>query len=183
MLVKGVAVTAMATFALASVSIGSFAAEGQGMTPSTVDCAPSANSLPPALAGWTSKAVLLSATQSGEVNRATLTLGQAATVTLHQNLEIAYFVPPERPPGSATYGGLLAVTIGEAGTYQISLSSGAWIDLVRNGATTAPTAHAPGPACTGIRKTVQFSLPAGRSVIQLSGNASPTIQVMVSPVL
>jgi hypothetical protein len=41
-------------------------------------------------------------------------------------------------------------------------------------------AHAPGPACSGIRKTVQFSLQPGRHVIQLSANGDPTIAVLIS---
>ena len=43
-------------------------------------------------------------------------------------------------------------------------------------------AHAPGPACSGIRKTVQFPLQPGRYVIQLSANGDPTIAMMVSRV-
>ena len=44
------------------------------------------------------------------------------------------------------------------------------------------TAHAPGPACTGIRKTVQFPLQPGHYVLQISANADPTIAVMISTV-
>ena len=77
---------------------------------------------------------------------------------------------------------MLAVTIADAGTYQISLSNGAWIDLLKDGAAQVSTAHAPGPACSGVRKTVQFAMVPGRYVIQLSGNADPVIQVLVSKV-
>jgi hypothetical protein len=44
------------------------------------------------------------------------------------------------------------------------------------------TAHAPGPPCTGIRKTVQFVLQPGGYVLQISANADPDIAVMISQV-
>lgn len=80
------------------------------------------------------------------------------------------------------YGGLLQLNVKNVGTYQVNLSSGAWIDLLKDGTAVMSGAHAPGPACSGIRKTVQFPLQPGRYVIQLSANGDPTIAVMVSRV-
>ena len=53
---------------------------------------------------------------------------------------------------------------------------------MRDGKSVLSTAHAPGPACTGIRKTVQFPLQPGKYVLQISANADPAIDVMVSQV-
>ncbi|HEY4274493.1 MAG TPA: hypothetical protein VGM68_03335 [Rhizomicrobium sp.] len=137
---------------------------------------------PPALAGWTNKSDVASATKADGLTQAALTIDKGATVALHPTRDVSYIAQPDKPGGSVSNGGLLAVSIATAGTYQINLSSGAWIDLLQDGKAVLSTAHAPGPACTGIRKTVQFPLQPGRYVLQLSANAAPDIQVMVSRV-
>ncbi len=137
---------------------------------------------PPALAGWTGKADITSASKADGLAQAALTIDHGANVTLHPTREVSYVTQPDKPGGSVASGGLLAVSIATAGTYQVNLGSGAWIDLLQNGKAVLSTAHAPGPACTGIRKTVQFPLQPGRYVLQLSANADPTIHVMVSRV-
>jgi hypothetical protein len=135
---------------------------------------------PPALAGWSSKADLSAAAKPADLAAASLTVDHAASVSLHPTHDVAYITQPDKPGGSVAHGGLLAIVIDKAGTYQINLSSGAWIDLVKDGKTVLSTAHAPGPACTGIRKTVQFPLEPGHYVLQISANADPTIAVMIS---
>jgi hypothetical protein len=137
---------------------------------------------PPALAGWTSKTDITSASKADGLAQAALTIDHGANVTLHPTREVSYVAQPDKPGGSVASGGLLAVSIATAGTYQVNLSSGAWIVLLQDGKAVLSTAHAPGPACTGIRKTVQFPLQPGRYVLQLSANADPTIHVMVSRV-
>ena len=137
---------------------------------------------PAALAGWSAMDKITAADKPTGLGTAALTLGRSASVTLLPTRQVAYGLQPEKPGGSVAHGGLLAVQIADAGTYQISLDSGAWIDLVRDGKALISTAHAPGPACTGIRKTVQFVLTPGRYLLQLSANAAPTIAVMVTKV-
>jgi hypothetical protein len=135
---------------------------------------------PPALSGWSSKQDLAAAAKEDGLSSAALTVNHAASVTLLPTRDVSFITQPDKPGGSVAHGGLLGVTIASAGTYQINLSSGSWIDLVRDGKSVLSTAHAPGPACTGIRKTVQFPLQPGRYVLQISANADPTIAVMVS---
>jgi len=137
---------------------------------------------PPTLAGWTNKQAVNAALKPDDLAQAALTIDHGADVTLHPTREVSYVTQPDKPGGSVANGGLLAVSIATAGTYQVNLSSGAWIDLLQDGKAILSTAHAPGPACTGIRKTVQFPLQPGRYVLQLSANADPAIQVMVSRV-
>ncbi|HUO01769.1 MAG TPA: hypothetical protein VMU31_03245, partial [Rhizomicrobium sp.] len=116
------------------------------------------------------------------LSAAALTIGHGARVTLAGTREVSYITQPDKPGGSVAHGGLLSVTIDKPGTYQVNLSSGAWIDLVRDGKSVLSTAHAPGPACTGIRKTVQFPLQPGRYVLQISAESNTTMLVMVSRV-
>ena len=137
---------------------------------------------PPALAGWTATRDIASATKVDGLDAASLIIDKGAKVALHPTREVSYVTQPDKPGGSVAHGGLLSVTVGAAGTYQVNLSSGAWIDLLQGGKPVLSTAHAPGPACTGIRKTVQFPLQPGNYVLQLSANAAPDIQVMVSRV-
>ena len=135
---------------------------------------------PPALSGWSSKQDLAATAKEDGLASAALTVNHAAAVTLHPTRDVSFITQPDKPGGSVAHGGLLGVTIASAGTYQVNLSSGAWIDLVRDGKSVLSTAHAPGPACTGIRKKVQFPLQPGHYVLQISANADPTIAVMVS---
>jgi hypothetical protein len=152
----------------------------QEMRPAPAHCVGATPALPAALAGWVHKNPVTAATAAGGLKPAMLALDRGATVRLHPTRSVSYVVQPDKPGGSVAHGGLVGVMITEPGTYQINLGSGAWIDLVRDGAKVVSTAHAPGPACSGIRKTVQFPLHPGRYVIQISANADPTLAVMVS---
>jgi hypothetical protein len=164
--------------AVALLLLPSAAPAQEGMRP-----APKCDAMappPPALSGWSNKEDIAAAAKADGLSAASLTVNHAATVALRPTRDVSFVTQPDKPGGSVAHGGLLAVVIDKAGTYQINLSSGAWIDLVKDGKSVLSTAHAPGPACTGIRKTVQFPLEPGRYVLQISANADPTITVMVS---
>jgi hypothetical protein len=152
----------------------------QEMQHAPANCPADAKPLPTALSGWTDKAGLDAAGSAAGLDAAALIPGKAVTVTLRHTRDVQYITQPEKPGGSVAYGGLLMLDVKRAGTYQVNLSSGAWIDMLKDGAAVMSGAHAPGPACSGIRKTVQFSLQPGRHVIQLSANGDPTIAVLVS---
>ena len=83
--------------------------------------APGGVASPLALSGWTVKGAVTSATQAPGLDAAMLVTGKAAAVTLHPTRDVQYVIQPEKPGGSVAHGGLLAVTIAEAGTYQVSL--------------------------------------------------------------
>jgi len=133
----------------------------------------------PSTAGGTN-AALTSATASPELEPARLILDQAATVTLHPFGEVRFVTAPEKRGDASSFGGVLAVDVREAGTYQVALSAGAWIDVLKDGAAVVSTAHDHGAECSGLRKMVSFALTPGRHVIQLSGNSDETIRVTVS---
>jgi len=125
-------------------------------------------------------AELKAATASPELEPARLTLDKAATVTLHPGNDVRFVMAPEKPGSAGSYGGMLSLDVREAGTYQVALSAGAWLDMVQDGSAVASTGHAHGAECPGLRKMVSFPLKPGRHVIQLSGNKEDTIQVVVS---
>lgn len=91
-----------------------------------------------------------------------------------------YVVPPEKPGKPATHGGLASFTVATPGTYRVALGAGAWVDVVRDGKAVASVAHGHGPACSTIRKMVDFRLTPGRYLLQIAGNADPVIPVMVA---
>lgn len=118
---------------------------------------------------------------SGDAAKLTpLAVGQAADVTLIQTARVKYALRPEKPGGSVSYGGMIAIDVAEAGTYRVALGSGAWIDLIKDGAAVASTAHGHGPACTGVRKAVDFPLTPGRYTLQIAANGDPQVRVLVA---
>ena len=137
---------------------------------------------PPALSGWARKDTLASATRASALKDAALPLERGITVSLYPTRQVRCLSQPEKPGRSGAYGGMVTLAIPAAGRYQVSLSSGAWIDLLKDGATQRSVAHAPGPQCTPVRKTVIFALQPGSYVLQVSANADPAITVMVTHV-
>ena len=136
--------------------------------------------LPPGLLAWTMLAYRDAATGPATVAAARLTLGEAARVTLPGTAAVTYPLHPEKPGTPDSYGGLLQFVITARGTYRIVLGSRAWIDVVTaKGVGVASAAHAMGPACTGIRKMVDFALAPGTYTLQLSGNAETAVSVLV----
>ena len=125
---------------------------------------------------------LTSANQPAALGSATLTPGHPVTVTLHPSAKVAYAMPPEKSGTDVSYGGLLGASVSDAATYAVSLGSGGWIDMVKDGAPVASTVHGHGDACSVFRKMVSFPLNAGRYVIQISANPAATVAVMVSKV-
>ena len=133
-------------------------------------CPTPALPLPAELAGWARPV----AARSGDA----VPIGQAMTVTLVS--APAFAAPPEKAPSVGSFGGTLAVTVTTAGRYRVALGAPVWIDVVREGKVLASTAHGHGPACSGVRKTVDFALTTGRYTVQLSGSATSSATVLVA---
>src|SRR5581483_8105142 len=90
--------------------------------------------------------------------------------------------PPERAPKEGTFAGFASVkTAPKAGIYTISLSSGAWIDVVQNGHFLKPRGFSGATDCDGIRKTMKYELGAGPFVLQVSGSKENSISIAILP--
>jgi hypothetical protein len=50
--------------------------------------------------------------------------GKAAAVALLPTPEVHYPLRPEKPGGSVSHGGLLALEVARAGTYRVAIGSG-----------------------------------------------------------
>lgn len=136
--------------------------------------------LPPELAAWSAKSPLAAATSVADLPKALLAPGQAYVAALSPTLEVAYAVQPEKPGGTVSKGGLFSLKVETAGSYVIALGTGAWIDVLKDGAAQRSTAHGRGPACSTVRKMVTFDLSPGDYVIQISANAQAELPIMVA---
>jgi hypothetical protein len=151
-------------------------------TPASVTCPATPATLPPELTGWAGRAPILAATDASGLAAATLMPGKGADVSLKPTPEVHYPLRPSHPGGSVSSGGLLAFEVATAGTYRVAIGSGAWIEVVRDGASLQSTAHGHGPACSGIGKMVDFPLTQGRYMLEIAGNGAPSIAVLVTRV-
>jgi len=90
--------------------------------------------------------------------------------------------PPERAPKEGTFAGFAKFpVVPKAGSYTISLSHGAWVDLMQDGHFLKPSAFSGATDCDGIRKTVKFDLAAAPFVLQISGVRESSIAIAIQP--
>ncbi len=90
--------------------------------------------------------------------------------------------PPERAPKDGTFAGFTSFkTAPKAGVYTISLSAGAWVDVVQDGHFLKPKAFSGATDCDGIRKTMKYELSASPFVLQISGSRDASISVAILP--
>jgi len=90
--------------------------------------------------------------------------------------------PPERAPKDGTFAGFARFTTApKAGVYTISVSAGAWVDVVQGGHFLKPRGFSGATDCEGIRKTVKYELAASPFVLQISGSRENSISVAVLP--
>jgi hypothetical protein len=104
------------------------------------------------------------------------------TLTLVAPADAKLPTPPERAPKGGSFAGFAKFTsVPKAGSYTLSLSDGAWIDLVQDGHFLKPTAFSGATDCQGIRKTVKFDLSASPFVLQVSGARENSLSLVVLP--
>ena len=144
-------------------------------------CTGAPSPLPPAYAAWAAKSDLNAAGAAADLPKAELVPGKAIAAHLMPTKQVAYVVQPEKPGGSVSKGGMFEVTISAAGVYRFASGSGAWIDVLKDGKILESVNHMGGPACTGIRKMVDFPLEPGRYVLQISANADDILPFLVLP--
>ena len=90
--------------------------------------------------------------------------------------------PPERAPKDGTFAGFTNFkTAPKAGLYTISLSAGAWIDVVQDGHALKPKGFSGATDCDGIRKTMKYELSASPFVLEVSGARENAVSVAILP--
>jgi hypothetical protein len=90
--------------------------------------------------------------------------------------------PPERAPKEGTFAGFASLkNAPKAGLYTVSLSVGAWVDVVQDGHFLKPKAFSGATDCDGIRKTMKYEISAGPLVLQISGTKEDSISIAILP--
>lgn len=90
--------------------------------------------------------------------------------------------PPTRAPKEGTFAGFTSFkTAPKAGIYTISLSAGAWVDVVQDGHFLKPKAFSGATDCDGIRKTMKYELSSSPFVLQVSGSKDNSISIAILP--
>jgi hypothetical protein len=104
------------------------------------------------------------------------------TLTLVPPADAKLPTPPERAPKEGTYAAYMNFkNTPKAGLYTISLSTGAWIDVVQDGHPLKPKGFSGATDCDGIRKTMKYELSASPFVLQISGARQDTLSVAILP--
>jgi hypothetical protein len=106
----------------------------------------------------------------------------AMTLVLRAPADAGLPSPPERAPKEGTFAGFASFkTAPKAGLYTISLSAGAWIDVVQDGHSLKPKGFSGATDCDGIRKTMKYELSASPFVLQVSGTKEDSISIAILP--
>lgn len=113
----------------------------------------------------------------------TQALAAAITIVLQPYAQATLPVPPSRAPKTPdTFAGFIrAPAIPKPGTYRVTLSAPAWIDVVQNGQAVKSTAFSSASGCAGIAKSVKFDLAAVPFVVELSGATAREVTFVVTP--
>jgi hypothetical protein len=105
-------------------------------------------------------------------------LGAPALVNLSAQAEVTFPHPPGRSSkANPAYAAVLKLGVEPAATYQITVSNGAWVDVVENGELVRPSGYFRTKDCPGVNKSIRFKTNGGALAIQISGSYDKTIRV------
>lgn len=121
------------------------------------------------------RARLASGVEQAAVPSSAITLGLVAPQ------EAKLPAPPERAPKDGTFAGFTSIKAAKAGLYTVSLSAGAWVDLVQDGHFLKPVAFSGATDCDGIRKTMKYELADKPFVLQISGAKDNSLSISILP--
>lgn len=128
--------------------------------------------LPPELAGWADPA----AAKSGDA----IAIGRGAVLALQPSGAVTFAVAPAKSPAAGTFSGTVLFEVKAAGTYRVALNGPVWVDVIGGGKALASVTHGHGPACSPVRKMVDFVLTPGRYALQLSGAKTASVTVLIA---
>jgi len=155
------------------LAIGLMIGAGPLLASQPSECLATSQPLSPSLSAWSDRAV---PAESG--NR--LSLGEPRALTLVPAEQITWLQTPERLPAPGSLGAMLAFDIEHAGTYNVAVSDGAWIDVAGADGLVRSTNHGHGPSCSGIRKMVEFQLEPGSYALQISNSRHTIVRLLVA---
>ena len=142
-------------------------------------CAAVRPALPIGFESWSTRVALDAGAATR--NAPVIAVGRAAELRLVPLDRLAPATPPSRDLNSGSNAGMALFQVMRPGTYRIALGAPAWIEVVRGGRALPSAAQGHGPACSGIRKIVDYRLASGRYVLQLTGAATNSLPVLIAP--
>ena len=143
-------------------------------------CTTMDTAIPAPWQGWATPEPLPAGASLGSAGK--LAVGHSYRAVLPASSVVSYFVPLYKPAAAGTFAGLFTLTIDTAGTYSIALGEGAWIDVAPEaGKALSSVSHGHGPDCTTIHKVVDFALPPGVYVVQVSAAPASPVVIAVAP--
>jgi hypothetical protein len=105
-------------------------------------------------------------------------LGAPVLVNLSAQADVAFVHAPARAAkANPAYAAIIKLGPEPAATYQITLSDGAWVDVVDNGELVKQSGYVRRRDCPGIDKSIRFKTNGGPLAIQISGAYAKTIKV------
>ena len=128
--------------------------------------------LPLELAGWAAPATAMN-------DRRPFGLEKAVVVSLVPTAAFTFPKPPERAPDPKSFSNSVTISLKRAGVYRLLANSGVWLDVVSSSGVQPSLSHRHGPACSGIRKMVDYRLSAGSHIIQISGSSTDSAKIMM----
>ena len=86
------------------------------------------------------------------------------------------------PPGRAAkanpaYAAIVKLGAEPAATYQVTVSGGAWVDVIENGELVKQSGYVRRTDCPGVDKSIRFKTDGGPLTIQISGAYAKTIKI------
>ena len=129
------------------------------------------------------RAALVRADKPSLPNGGAVAYDVATTLELQPFASAGLPKAPERAPRSpsAFAGHFVLAAPAKPGVYRLTMSSGAWVDVLDGGAYLHPVAFSGARDCEGARRSVKFDLPARPLALQFSGVPGDRISVIVSP--
>ncbi|GAA0861873.1 hypothetical protein GCM10009115_06270 [Sphingopyxis soli] len=168
--------------AIGAACIAALSAAGPAAAAATAKKAscPAKPVLPPELSGWARSSSNKTIYGYGDARAADWPpLAAARTgLALHRYESLSYWIAPARAPDPFKFGGMVPIVVKQPGRLTVALDEGAWIDLVRDGKIVRSVSHDHGPACSGIRKMVDFDVTEGRYLLQIVNAPNASIRAM-----
>jgi hypothetical protein len=108
---------------------------------------------------------------------------KALTLSLEPRSAVTFPVPPtgKLKPEGDVHGGVVSFDSPSSapGSYQVTMQTGGWVDVIQDGKALKPTAHSGKSDCDGVRKTIRFNLDPGPFTVEFSNIKGDVIKFAI----
>lgn len=108
---------------------------------------------------------------------------KAMVLALEPMSAVTFPVAPtgKRKPEGVAYGGIVHFDSPSSapGSYQVTMETAGWVDVIQDGKALKPTAHSGKSDCDGVRKSVRFNLDPGPFTVEFSNAKNDSIKFAI----